>query len=401
MRVREINYTVFLGFVLRLAVSFWSGYWGPSFGGDQDALGFHTEAVAYSRDAVLDEFTIGHIYTYALGVVYWATTDSIFIGCILSTFMWWATAYVLLSSMRLIEMHEDDQVWAVRIFALLPSSIALTSVTLRESYELFFVTFAMNGALQIYLRGSVIHWLAIVVGTVGMSVLHGALFAFGIVFLIGTLVLYSMRGQRSFSIVRLFVASPVIVWIAVTGVVLFGGLSYNIDEGLDAAVQTYQRGSMSLEARATYKETTDIESPMGLLVYGPIGFLQYLFEPMPWRSLRFVDVDAISENVLRFWLIRKAWRGLRSMTGERGRATAFLFGAFLATEAIWSLGTVNWGTALRHHIPSLGLLLTSAFVHSRAGDADSASAPVAAKVPVFRPNPWHRQPKLTDDRPHP
>ena len=29
---------------------------------------------------------------------------------------------------------------------------------------------------------------------------------------------------------------------------------------------------------------------------------------------------------------------------------------YFFTELIWSLGTMNWGTASRHHIPSLGLL---------------------------------------------
>jgi len=30
-------------------------------------------------------------------------------------------------------------------------------------------------------------------------------------------------------------------------------------------------------------------------------------------------------------------------------------------EGIWSLGTVNWGTSIRHHLPALGLLLVVGF----------------------------------------
>lgn len=33
---------------------------------------------------------------------------------------------------------------------------------------------------------------------------------------------------------------------------------------------------------------------------------------------------------------------------------------YLFLELIWSFGTVNWGTALRHHIPSIGLLIVCA-----------------------------------------
>lgn len=394
VRTRELHYTIFVGFLARFAMSCWSGYWGPSFGGEQDALGFHVEAVAYSRDAVFDEFTIGHIYAYALGVVYWLTTDSIFIGCLLSTFTWLASAYVLLESMRLLETNEDGLIAATRIYALLPSSIALTSVTLREAYETFFVTVAMHGALHVYVRGTAGHWFTIVLGVVGMSVLHGGLFAFGIYFLIGTVLLASMRGQRIFSIVRVFVASPFIVWIAVTGISLFGAVSYQMDDGLDAAVQTYQQGTLHQEARATYKDFSDIESPLGLAVYGPIGFLQYLFEPMPWRSLRVVDVDAIGENLLRAWLILRAWAGIRAGFGERRRLVTFIFLSYIVVEVIWSLGTVNWGTALRHHLPSTGLLLVSAFTFAQA-----TRTPVSeSSAPLLRPNPWHRQPKWTDEQ---
>ena len=118
----NINLTIVLGFVLRTCVSIWSGFWGPSFGADQDAFGFHTEAVAYSRDAVLDEFTVGHIYSYALGVVYYVFTDSMFLGCMVSTIVWLCSAYVLLQTMRLLSMDPSNQLNAMRVFSLLQAA---------------------------------------------------------------------------------------------------------------------------------------------------------------------------------------------------------------------------------------------------------------------------------------
>jgi hypothetical protein len=43
----------------------------------------------------------------------------------------------------------------------------------------------------------------------------------------------------------------------------------------------------------------------------------------------------------------------------------FVFINYFILELIWSMGTVNWGTALRHHIPSFGLLVIAAFAYSR------------------------------------
>jgi hypothetical protein len=42
----------------------------------------------------------------------------------------------------------------------------------------------------------------------------------------------------------------------------------------------------------------------------------------------------------------------------------FVFLSYLVIETIWSLGTVNWGTAIRHHLPSIGLLVVVAFAYS-------------------------------------
>jgi hypothetical protein len=46
-------------------------------------------------------------------------------------------------------------------------------------------------------------------------------------------------------------------------------------------------------------------------------------------------------------------------------AMLFIFISYFAIELIWAQGTMNWGTAARHHIPGLGLLVLSAFAYSR------------------------------------
>ena len=35
--------------------------------------------------------------------------------------------------------------------------------------------------------------------------------------------------------------------------------------------------------------------------------------------------------------------------------------SYLALESIWSLGTINWGSSIRHHLPSYGILLIMSF----------------------------------------
>ncbi|MCR4291270.1 MAG: hypothetical protein NUV76_00170, partial [Candidatus Kuenenia sp.] len=73
------------------------------------------------------------------------------------------------------------------------------------------------------------------------------------------------------------------------------------------------------------------------------------------------DIFSLFDNTLRAWLIFKACVGLRRASTQRRRIIMFVFGSYLMIETIWSVGTINWGTAARHHIPSIGLLLIAAF----------------------------------------
>ena len=369
MQLGNINLIIIVGFFLRIIISIWNGFFGPSFGADVDAIGFHLNAVAYSDNLEINEFVIGHFYSYVLGVIYFLTDDSLFLGSFLSVLAWLASAFTLVKIMRLLSFDKAHQFKAMLIYALLPSSILLTGVTLREPYQLLFVNLAIYAALKIDLSKSATHWLLLFGAVIGMGVLHGALFAFGLFIVIATLILYYLRGRKGFSLLKFTFVAPLIALMAIYGLSLFTSVSYNLDDGLDAAVGTYQQNLLDSDARTTYSGSLEINSATSLLIFIPGAIFQYLFEPMPWRISAAVDVLSLLENSLRAWLIWKVWSGLRNMPVQERRPVLFLFLSYLVIETIWSLGTANWGTAVRHHLPSMGLLLVAAFAYSanRAG----------------------------------
>ena len=161
---------------------------------------------------------------------------------------------------------------------------------------------------------------------------------------------------------------------------LFTSISYSLDDGLVAAIRAFQEGALATAGRATYKDSVEINGVTGLLIFVPISLFQYLFEPMPWRISDGLDVMVLFENILRGWLLWKALVSLRNLLGQCQRAVLFVFVSYLLIEVIWSLGTINWGTALRHHIPSTGLLLAAAFAYSGQGRRGAISAPQRSVV---------------------
>lgn len=358
-----LRIAISIGLFLRLLVAIWNGFFGPSFGAESDAQVFYLTAVQYSRNLELDQFLIGDFYSYVLGVIYSLSVDSLFIGSLLSVFAWLASAIIFARCMRLLSIKKSNQYKAMLIYALLPSSVLLTSVTLREAYELLFVNLAIYFALMIYVKKSYKHWIFLFGAVIAMSVLHGALFASGTFILIATLFLLTLRGRKGLSAAKLLLIAPLIAVVLVYGFSLFSTFSYGLEGGY-SAIQTHQEGSLGIDARTNYKDSVNIEGLIGLLIFIPVAIFQYLFEPMPWHMSASVDAVSLLENSLRAWLIWKVISRLRSISPQEGRVVWFIFLIWAVMEIIWSIGVINWGTALRHHIPSSGLLLMAAFAYT-------------------------------------
>jgi len=193
MVLTRLNILIIFGFLLRIFVSIWNGFWGPSFGADADAMGFHLNASAYSINLIFDQFVMGHLYSFFLGVVYYITTDSLFIGSFLSSLVWLASAFVLVWIFDLLSFDKSSKMKAVFFYSIIPSSIFLTSITLREVYQLFFVNLAFFSILKIYIKNSQKYWLTLILSILIMGVLHGALFVFGIYLFITTIVIINIR----------------------------------------------------------------------------------------------------------------------------------------------------------------------------------------------------------------
>ena len=376
--ISKVKLALWLGFFLRLINAFYNGFIGPTFGSSDDSFGFHLKAVEHSQNLVFDGFFIlSQIYPYILGLFYFITTDSLFLGSALSALGWLASAFILLRIMRILSFDLSNQWRVMLIYALIPSSLMYTSITLREPFQLLFINLALYAALKIYFHRSNAHWLVLFLAAVGMGALHGALLATAIFIIAGTFFLLTSRNRKGVSFTKFVLVSPIVILCLFYGFSLFMSLtSYGdrIGDGLSTAVQIYQEGTMALEQRASYRTDIEINGLGGLILSLPAFLFQYLFEPMPWKISSIVDLVALLENMLRFWLV---WNALKYLVGSylnkpmfvardffgNGRFIFFIFLSYLVMETLWSLGTTNWGTASRHHVPSLGLLVVMGFAY--------------------------------------
>ncbi|MFL2705003.1 MAG: hypothetical protein ACJ0GU_01310 [Gammaproteobacteria bacterium] len=305
----------------------------------------------------------GHgLFSSLLSSLYFFTTDSYFIGCLFSIFVWLLSAYVLRKTLGLLNADKRTVFLVLIFYCFLPSSLINTSVPMRESFELLFVNLLIYSSLRIYLNRSFIHWIYLMLSGFLLGQFHRGLYAFSGVILFAVIVSSYLRNRKSFPIAGYLLGVPFVVFLSVYGFNLFSSQSYNLSEGLYFAIQTYQEGTLANMSRASYEPfLSGSEGTFSLLLFLPINLFQYLFEPMPWRISSIVDIVLTLENLFRGMLIYISIKGLMKTETLVRRPLLFLFLAYLVIEIFWSFGTTNWGTAARHHVPGMGLILITGF----------------------------------------
>ena len=354
---------IWLGFYSRVLVALFSG--GQLVG---DSFYYHWIA---SRAVNLGERGLdptivqeeGHgLFSSLLSSLYFFTTDSYFIGCLFSIFVWLLSAYVLKKILGLLNADKRTVFLVLIFYCFLPSSLINTSVPMRESFELLFVNLLIYSSLRIYLNSSFIHWIYLMLSGFLLGQFHRGLYAFSGVILLAVIVSSYLRNRKSFPIEGYLLVVPFVVFLSVYGFNFFSSQSYDLSEGLYFAIQTYQEGTLANMSRASYEPfLSGSEGTFRLLLFLPINLFQYLFEPMPWRISSIVDIVVTFENLFRGILIYISIKGLIKTETLARRPLLFLFLAYLVIEIFWSFGTTNWGTAARHHVPGMGLILITGF----------------------------------------
>lgn len=383
-RVSAASQVIWYGLVLRLVIATWNGFLGPSFGADGDALGLHQMAIDFTQGTFPVTFRVNYLYPYLLGHFYSATVPSVFLGGVVSCFGWLASAQPLLASMRLLKIPARAQQQAMLVYALLPSSVLWTGVTLREPFQALAVNLLVFAALMVGLRDRHRYWLLLIGATALGAVLHATLLGWGIVMMLVVAVWEVSKRPRLMKPLPIAIGAVTVVvgaWLAYRlFIVLF---SYPVDRGLAFAVESYQRSGLNIGVRTDYRESVSIEDNLDLLAFVPVALWQYLFEPMPWKVSALPDLVSLAENILRGVLIAQALQTVPVVGRRRRGAVVVIVAAYLILETAWAIGTFNWGTAARHHIPGIGVLAMAAYASQRrrrlvAGPSHPFATTVAA-----------------------
>jgi hypothetical protein len=103
-------------------------------------------------------------------------------------------------------------------------------------------------------------------------------------------------------------------------------------------------------ARANYGIMLDTSSVITLIRSTLLMFVCYLFAPFPWQVTNWLDVYGVAESLLRLLLITFSIISWYRTDGVQHRIWGLLLVIYFSMTFLWALGTVNYGTSIRHHI---------------------------------------------------
>jgi len=108
----------------------------------------------------------------------------------------------------------------------------------------------------------------------------------------------------------------------------------------------------SLDARAKYGIMLDTSSPISLMKSVWLIYIYYLFAPFPWQITNWLDIYAFTESLMRLVLIVISIMCWYRAEGIKRRTWELLLIIYFSMTFLWAMGTVNYGTSIRHHLLS-------------------------------------------------
>jgi len=301
-------------------------------------------------------------YRSMLGLAYSAAGPSLFLGQETSIFAYALSCIVLFRFMELLKL-ERHQAAAILVYGLLPALILYGSLTLRESWQILFFMSGAYFLLRFRLKAEPVSLFFGTAAALAMGFLHNGLLAYALCML--PFILFSRVGDKgSLSLARL-------VGLALTGLLVAGlgaAVVFNklpksasleaLTQGdaLEYAAQYRESGAQG--ARAEYGITLDTASPIGFAKSSSLLFIYYMLAPFPWQISTGADLYGAAESWFRALLIFFAFRAWLSLPpGASSSVRRVLIGLYFSMSLLWAMGTINYGTGIRHHLVSFWILV--------------------------------------------
>lgn len=366
--------TLFAAFFLILTlhhiVAIFNAYVGATIGAGTDSKTFYKTAVSMTHDLKNWHFAVGApFYRFFLACFYKLLGASVFLGEELSILAFLLSCFVFIKICKLLNYSKHLPLLLI-IFGSLPSMILIGSVILRESWEILFFMLAVYFCLNNLNNENLVSWAGCIISTCIMALFHEGLIIF-IFLLLGLMICWRLCNPFFWkNLVTSKKSLYTLLFTILATIAIFMILNFTMSqapelEAFHAIVNgnplsfiTYFRNmGLQVDARTSYGMVINTSTSGNFILTFIPTYLYYMFSPFLWQIHNGLDLYAALESALRFILIISAIIALVQTHGEQRKSIFFLFAVFFLMSSLWSLGTLNYGTSIRHHLLSYWILV--------------------------------------------
>ncbi len=306
-----------------------------------DAIRFHNDAIAMASGSITNFSWHGSVvYPYFLSYVY-RIDPSIMTGQSLSIFAYTMSAIVLGRFCYLLKL-EKYKVLILLCFSLNPMGLIIQSGVLRESWQVLFFMLACYFSVKICLYNRFLNqnivWLVAFV-LLG-SILHVGVMA-GSFFVLFSTIFYLFFVPKQVYFEKSLVVVIFMLFIGLV-VISFYFVKQNFPDMYQHAI-TYTQSVGDANTQYSIDRTS-----LGVLVI-PWVLIYYLFYPFIWNIHDIISLYGAIVGLIRLILLYGVYRLIKK---EKNilykRLYIILFLQIIFIAFIFSFGTNNYGTGMRH-----------------------------------------------------
>lgn len=348
---RPLAVLLTVAYLLRLLVLYADTYHivGILFSGT-DTENFHAATLAF----LSSNGPIKTNYTYLLAVFYRVFGDwGRFMAQYFNVLLSFGAILLLYGAMAVSGVSHRIRLFGVAVFSFMPATVCLSGVLLREAWIQFFVMLSVAAFVHWYVRGKLWAVPVCLSAAIAAILMHEGCIGVMAVLVAGLLV---CRTWKTIG-VRAYMATAVLVAVFLLPLLLFPELFWI--KFTSAAAKGNTLDVVPVVAGSSYLLWMQKLGIGVRLLLSPLRMFYLLFSPLPfdWRGVTDAGVF-VADSLI--YLVLTVLMFLRPMWGRAAQLKRMMVYVVLVVTFVFSIGTSNAGTAVRHRAKFLPVMVLAA-----------------------------------------
>lgn len=349
-----------LSLVLRISLVFWDLNFSavfslPNSGADTEMFYHYALAVAEDPSLIFEDIR-GGMFSKVFGILFWTTGVHRVVGQYVNVLLGLSAVMLVEAITRRLPIEDVRRLQVLAVIALLPNSLILSAIFLRESIIAFLIAVSAYFFVRWFRGGGPRNILLVLLAVLAASVFHAGVVAVGAGYMV-VAVLYR-QGARKFgfgwqSLVYLALFAVVIRFVVAEYPDVFLGKFEVFDSEEDLLASANRRGGGS-----QYLTSLTVDSYADMVIFGPLRAFYFLGAPLPWDARGVVDLFTFFTDSLFYLGSPVIFFAVRGRLTKEERTLGFALLIVIAVSSlVFGAGVSNAGTAVRHRFKVVALFM--------------------------------------------